>query len=207
MEQLVEKIIEAPVFRGCRPDMLEDFLAGAPHRVRRREEGAHIVYMGDTCNDLVVLVEGIIYSTMTSQEGKEVVVETLTGPVVLAPAFVFASDNRFPVHVMAKTECTVLYISREAFLELLHRDSRMMMNFIAIISDRCQRLSRRLSDFALLSLEERVLEYMRKQRRIDNVGWLSRVLGVARPSLSRVLSKLKAEGVIERTLDGIRLRE
>jgi len=30
---------------------------------------------------------------------------------------------------------------------------------------------------------------------------------VARPSLSRVLSKLKAEGVIERTLDGIQLKE
>lgn len=207
MDQLVEKVMGAPVFRGCSPDMLEDFLASAPHRVRRREEGAHIAHMGDACNDLMVLVEGVVYSTMTSQEGREVVVETLTGPVVLAPAFVFASDNRFPVHVTAKTECTVLYISREAFLELLHRDSRMMMNFIGIISDRCQRLSRRLSDFALLSLEERVLEYMRKQRRIDNVGWLSRVLGVARPSLSRVLSKLKGEGVIERTLDGIRLRE
>ena len=32
---------------------------------------------------------------------------------------------------------------------------------------------------------------------------LAEVTGVARPSLSRVLSELKAEGVIERTLDGI----
>lgn len=81
-----------------------------------------------------------------------------------------------------------------------------MMNFIAIISDRCQRLSRRVNDFALQSLKVRVVEYLKIHRRIENVGWLSRILGVARPSLSRILSELKAEGIIERTLDGIELK-
>ena len=36
---------------------------------------------------------------------------------------------------------------------------------------------------------------------------LEELVGVAGPSLSRVLSELKTEGVIERTLDGIQLRK
>ena len=203
----IGKLGKAPMFEGCRLEMLEELLTSSGHRLRHKGEGSHIVYMGDELTDAVILVEGTIYSSMTNQEGKEIVVETLTGPIMLAPAFLFAKESRFPVNVIAKTDCTVLYIPKSAFRDWLHRDPQLMMNFIGIVSNRCQRLSQRLNDFALQSLKERVLEYLRLHQRIDSVEWLAKVLGVARPSLSRVLSELKAEGVIERTLEGIELKK
>lgn len=206
IQHTIEKLSKAPVFEGCSLAMLEDMLASSGHRLRHKDEGSRIAYMGDELTDAVILVEGTVYSSMTNQEGKEIVVETLTGPIMLAPAFLFAKDSRFPVNVIAKTACTVLYIPKSAFRDWLHRDPQLMMNFIGIVSNRCQRLSQRLNDFALQSLKERVVEYLRLHQRIDSVEWLAKVLGVARPSLSRVLSELKAEGVIERTLDGIELK-
>ena len=206
IQHTIEKLSKAPVFEGCSLAMLEDMLASSGHRLRHKDEGSLIAYMGDELTDAVILVEGTVYSSMTNQEGKEIVVETLTGPIMLAPAFLFAKDSRFPVNVIAKTACTVLYIPKSAFRDWLHRDPQLMMNFIGIVSNRCQRLSQRLNDFALQSLKERVVEYLRLHQRIDSVEWLAKVLGVARPSLSRVLSELKAEGVIERTLDGIELK-
>ena len=202
----IEKLSKAPVFEGCSLAMLEDILASSGHRLRHKDEGSRIAYMGDELTDAVILVEGTVYSSMTNQEGKEIVVETLTGPIMLAPAFLFAKDSHFPVNVIAKTACTVLYIPKSAFRDWLNLDPQLMMNFIGIVSNRCQRLSQRLNDFALQSLKERVVEYLRLHQRIDSVEWLAKVLGVARPSLSRVLSELKAEGVIERTLDGIELK-
>ena len=206
IQHTIEKLGKDPVFEGCSLEMLEDMLASSGHRLRHKDEGSRIAYMGDELTDAVILVEGTVYSSMTNQEGKEIVVETLTGPIMLAPAFLFAKDSRFPVNVIAKTACTVLYIPKSAFRDWLHRDPQLMMNFIGIVSNRCQRLSQRLNDFALQSLKERVVEYLRLHQRIDSVEWLAKVLGVARPSLSRVLSELKAEGVIERTLDGIELK-
>lgn len=206
IQHTIEKLGKDPVFEGCSLEMLEDMLASSGHRLRHKDEGSSIAYMGDELTDAVILVEGTVYSSMTNQEGKEIVVETLTGPIMLAPAFLFAKDSRFPVNVIAKTACTVLYIPKSAFRDWLHRDPQLMMNFIGIVSNRCQRLSQRLNDFALQSLKERVVEYLRLHQRIDSVEWLAKVLGVARPSLSRVLSELKAEGVIERTLDGIELK-
>ena len=206
IQHTIEKLGKDPVFEGCSLEMLEDMLASSGHRLRHKDEGSRIAYMGDELTDAVILVEGTVYSSMTNQEGKEIVVETLTGPIMLAPAFLFAKDSRFPVNVIAKTACTVLYIPKSAFRDWLHRDPQLMMNFIGIVSNRCQRLSQRLNDFALQSLKERVVEYLRLHQRIDSVEWLAKVLGVARPSLSRVLSELKAEGAIERTLDGIELK-
>ena len=204
---LIETLSQAPVFAGCERSTLEELAGSAGHRLRHKEESAHIAYMGDELTDAVILVEGTVYSSMTNQEGKEIVVETLTGPIMLAPAFLFAKGSRFPVNVIAKTDCTILYIPKSEFRDCLHRDPQLMMNFIGIISNRCQRLSQRLNDFALQSLKERVMEYLRLHQRIDSVEWLAKMLGVARPSLSRVLSDLKAEGVIERTLEGIELKK
>lgn len=206
MEQLIDQICKAPVFEGCSKQTLANLLSVTPHRIRHKDKEDIIAYMGDKCDDIMMLVEGTIYTTMTNQEGKEIVVETLTGPTLLAPAFVYAKQGNLPVNIIAKEHCTLLYISRNSFADLLHKDKLLMMNFIAIISDRCQRLSRRVNDFALQSLKVRVVEYLKIHRRIENVGWLSRILGVARPSLSRILSELKAEGIIERTLDGIELK-
>ena len=205
-ENLIATLSQAPVFTGCSQETIESVANSTGQRLRHKEEGAHIAYMGDELTDAVILVEGVIYSSMTNQEGKEIVVESLTGPVMLAPAFLFAKESRFPVNVIAKTDCSVLYIPKSSLREWLHRDPQLMMNFIQLISNRCQRLSQRLNDFALQSLKERVVEYLRLHQRIDSVEWLARVMGVARPSLSRVLSELKSEGKIERTLDGIELK-
>ena len=206
MDNLAENIYKASVFSGCSTGTLEQLLAPSAYRVRHKKEGVYIAYMGEEITDVLILVRGTIYSTMTNPEGKEVIVETLSGPVMLAPAFLFAQPSRFPVNVIAKTDCTMLYIAKSSFREWLHRDPQLMMNFIGIISNRCQRLSQRLNDFALQSLKERVMEYLRQHQRIDSVEWLARIMGVARPSLSRVLSELKNEGITQRTLDGIELK-
>lgn len=206
-DNLIDALSLALLFTGCERSTLEELAGSAGHRLRHKEEGDHIAYMGDELTDAVILVEGTVYSSMTHQDSKEIVVETLTGPIMLAPAFLFAKNSRFPVNVIAKTDCTILYIPKSAFRDWLHREPQLMMNFIGIISNRCQRLSQRLNDFALQSLKERVVEYLRLHQRIDSVEWLAKVLGVARPSLSRVLSELKAEGVIERTLEGIELKK
>ena len=57
----------------------------------------------------------------------------------------------------------------------------------------------------MLSLRERILAYLRENGRIDDVAELVRTMGVARTSVSRVLSALKREGVVARTMDGLEL--
>lgn len=204
MEELLDLLLQAPLFHGCDRSLVQRFLSHTPHRVRHKEAEEHIAYMGDRLDDIVILLQGSIYTHMHREEDeREIIVETLTGPLVLAPAFVYLPQNRLPVGVIARTPCRLLYIDRHAFSRLLHQDETLMMNYLRILSERCHRLSQKVNAMALQSLRERVLAYLDEHRRIDNVAWLARVMGVARPSLSRVLGELKQEGLIRRTTDGI----
>lgn len=192
---LADLLIKAPLFNGCNRLQVEKFLSTTYYRLRRRTADYYVAHMGDTYNDIIILIEGCVYTSMINND-KEVIIETLTAPLILAPAFVYGEVNSFPVNIITKTDCTFLFIDKSAFLNLLHQDTTLMTNFIKILSDRCYRLSERIREENLQSLKERVIEYLRRHEKIDNIQWVARILGVARPSLSRVLSELRNEGAV-----------
>jgi CRP-like cAMP-binding protein len=207
MKSLADSLRNTPLFKDCSDFTISNVCDSKLRRLRKKPKDAHIAYMNDTCSYIVVLVEGSVYTSMTNDEGKEVVLEVMTGPLVLAPAFVYSHINQFPVNVVAQTECTLLYIDKDVFSEMLAADSRLMMNYVTVLSNRCYMLSRHINNMSLMTLKQRVVEYLKVNKRIDSVQWLSRLLGVTRPSLSRVISELKAEGLIKRTLDGLEMTE
>ena len=98
---------------------------------------------------------------MENAEGKQLTIDWIKAPDILAPAFIYASENRFPVNVEATELCEVLVMDRIRFEEFMHAQPAVMRNFIATISDRSLFLSRKLNEFALQSLKSRLLNYTR----------------------------------------------
>ena len=133
---------------------------------------------------------------MENAEGKQLTIDRIKAPDILAPAFIYASENRFPVNVEATELCEVLVMDRARFEEFMHAQPAVMRNFIATISDRSLFLSRKLNEFALQSLKSRLLNYLKMHGGIHNQQEVSFILGVARPSLARALSELIAEGKV-----------
>ena len=168
----------------------------APEHAHRQYKPADFIAMqGEAYRSLFILCNGSV-RTMVSAEGKQLTIETLKAPQLLAPAFVFASENRFPVNIEAKEKCEILVINKNIFLEFLHQHPAVMRNFLQLVSDRTLFLSKKLNAFALQSLKSRILNYLRMHGTILNQQEVAQILGVARPSLARALSELASEGCI-----------
>lgn len=161
-----------------------------------------VVRVGDTCNSLMLLTEGTVETRMGSETGREVVIDRLQAPKIMAPAFLFSKDNTIPVEVLTITEGVIWYIHREAFFQFMTAHPEVLRAFLGILSDRSHFLSGKVRSFAVKGLRNRVLDYIRQHGTITNVGETAEMLGVARPSLSRILADLQAEGLVERTKDG-----
>lgn len=192
----IEKLIDAPVFLHLAEEKLRDFIENTPHTVRTYNTHDFIAMQGTPCRSVYLLYSGEIRSTMSGPDGKQVTMEDLKAPTLLAPAFIFATNNRFPVTVTALCPCKVLLINKDKFVELMSREPVVMQNFMRIISDRSYRLSQKINIFALHSLKSRIAAYLCTQGSIHNQQEVSERLGVARPSLSRVLAELATEGCI-----------
>ena len=178
------QLLQLPLFQGISEAAARQLLAEAPNSVRRYKEGDFIARQGDPCRSLYILCTGNVRAQMENAEGKQVTIDRISAPEVLAPAFIFASENRFPVNIEVQENCEVL---------VMHSQPVIMKNFIEMISDRSLFLSKKLNEFALQSLKSRLLNYLKINGRIDNQQEVAFILGVARPSLARALSELIAE--------------
>ena len=184
------------LFEGCDPEALSQLLREAPNSLRTYKEGEFIARQGDVCRSLFILIKGHVRTQMENAEGKQLTIDWIKAPDILAPAFIYASENRFPVNVEATELCEVLVMDRKRFENFMHAQPAVMRNFIAIISDRSLFLSRKLNEFALQSLKSRLLNYLKMHGGIHNQQEVAFILGVARPSLARALSELIAEGKV-----------
>ena len=187
------------LFEGCEAEALHQLLREAPNSLRIYKEGEYIARQGDACRSLFILMKGNVKTQMENAEGKQLTIDWIKAPDILAPAFIYASENRFPVNVEATELCEVLVMDRTRFEAFMHAQPAVMRNFIAIISDRSLFLSRKLNEFALQSLKSRLLNYLQMHGGIHNQQEVAFILGVSRPSLARALSELIAEGKITMT--------
>ena len=194
----VSDILESPLFLGTSAEVLRDFLSVAPNKMRHYAPGDIIARRGEACRSVSMIASGVAEAFMVNPEGKELKMDELRATDILAPAFIYASVNTFPVTVMAKTHCEILVVNRDAFLTFMQRSPEVLRNFLRIISDRSLFLAKKVDEFALQSLRSRVLKYLQTSGRLDNVQAAALRMGVQRPSLSRVLSDLAAEGRVEK---------
>ncbi len=154
------------------------------------------------CRSLYVLCEGSVYAQMTSEEGREFTLDTLSAPDVLASAFLFGTENILPVTIIAESDCGLWVISRESILSLIENDKAILRNFLTVLSDHSLFLSRKLEQFALQTLSSRLMGYLENNNSIQNLQQTAFILGVTRPSLSRAISQLVRQGVLRKAESG-----
>ena len=177
----IHTLLEMPPFQDITEEELLSLILAPEHAHRQYKPADFIAMQGEAYRSLFILCNGSVRTQMVSAEGKQLTIETLKAPQLLAPAFVFASENRFPVNIEAKEKCEILVINK---------------NFLQLVSDRTLFLSKKLNAFALQSLKSRILNYLRMHGTILNQQEVAQILGVARPSLARALSELASEGCI-----------
>ena len=199
---MIKELQQFELFSSCSETVLEELLS-LPYRRKEYKTGDRVVRVGDTCDWLMLLAKGEGESRMGAQSGKEVVIEKMQAPMILAPAFLFAKNHTIPVEVSMMTDGVVWYIHREAFFKFMTMHPEVLKQFLEVLSDRSRFLSGKVRSFAVKSLRDRVLDYIRQHGSITNVAEAAEMLGVARPSLSRLLAYLQDEGLLERTEKGI----
>ena len=190
----ISRVLDHPLFDGIRENELKALLEMPGNAVRRYKTRDILALQGDPCRALYILADGDALAQMVSPEGKQLTIDHLKAAELLAPAFLFASENRFPVNLEAQEACEVIAVGRDNFLEAMHGNPRLMQNFLQVISERSLFLSRKLNEFALQGLKERLLNYLKLNGTIRNQKEVAYILGVARPSLARAVSELVAEG-------------
>lgn len=197
-------IEHCPVCGSIPENERESFLASLHAVTKKYRKGDFIARQGDTVGSLYMLAKGCVKTEMITESGGVLSVETIVAPRPLAPAFLFAENNRFPVDVVAMEECEVVFIPKASVMQQLATNENFLKSYMAFNANRTQFLSERLQLLSIKTIKGKLAYYIQQRAsagefRMDrNQTQLAEYFGVARPSLSRSFSEMVEQGAISR---------
>ncbi len=195
------------LFSGMPDTEIESFLTGSGAYLQLFREDALVLRQGDSYTECAIVLEGTCTSEMNDYSGRAVSLGRFQAPFPVAPGFLFLDEGRLPVSLRAETPVRVVYIPRNAVLTYLQHSAAFLSNFLGLLSNRIEYLTERVSFHSCRTIREKLLLYLETLRTGNSdsvtlpvsIEELARYFGVARPSLSQVISDLQKEGTISKT--------
>ncbi len=185
------------------PEEIAQIKCTIPHSIKSYKKGEYVAYQGDEVTCLHMLSKGKVKTEIVSDPGLTLHVEEIKAPYPLAATFLFAENNCFPVDVIALEESEIILIKKDSIEKQMAKCPHFLRGFMAFTADRMQFLSERLKIFSLKGIKTKVAFYL-LQRTHGNefelgqsIASLAEYFGVERPSLSRAISEMVRDGIIE----------
>lgn len=205
---------QCKLFRGLIDRQLHDALRQVKLSIESYSPGALIRSRGDCCDALLILLAGKVSGQFQEYDGRVLRVETIAAPEMIASAFLFAPEPRFPVNILAVDRVRMCLIPRESVITLAQSSRQIMSSLLEDMASRTAFLAEKLRLTEFATLRQKVAGYLLE--RSDNGArgvitlpmnqtTLAELFGVARPSLGRVLHELEQSGVIARERRSIRI--
>ncbi len=184
-------------------DELEQTHCNLNYNIKNYKRGEYIAYQGDNVSSLLILNSGKVKTEMVSDSGLSIPIENISAPYPLAAAFIFADKNKFPVDVIALEDCQIIVISKESLEKQMATCPSFLRGFLAFNANRMQFLSERLKIFSQRGIKPKMAYYILQRSKQGNftldrsISSLAEYFGVERPSLSRAISEMNSDGIIE----------
>ena len=203
MKELNKTLAATPLFKGLSETQLNE--VGAITIGRNYKRGESIFMEGDEADGFYIVARGQVKIFKTSLEGKEHILH-IYGPGDLFGEVPVFSGAHFPANALALKKSRILFLSREAFVQLIARHPSLSMNMLGELSLRLRQFTVQIENLSLKEVPSRLASYLivlaEEQKKTDEVtltiskGQLASLLGTIPETLSRIFAKMTAQGLI-----------
>lgn len=200
----LQGLMRCPLFKGLTQSEIIELMHTVRYRLVRYQKGDVFTHAGDICQHADIIISGEMAANLYGPTGRIIRMSMHHSGNMLAPAFLFAQDNHYPVTVEATTDTQVFRLLPHDLEVLLHSDQRLMMNFIGILSNIIAYLTKKVGFFSM-TIRQKVCLYLNKMQREQQTNrillpqsrhQLANLFGIQKFSLQRCLNELQQEGFI-----------
>lgn len=165
-----------------------------------------IHFEGDKCNHLEIILEGKVVVERIDESGDLLIISEFHQDDILGGNLLFSNNPYYPMTTTAKEKSIVLSLEKETLFDLLSLFPDFLKVYLEFISDRTFILSSKIKHYTNKTIRECILNYLSCEIKLQNkykiqLGMSKKELadriGVQRTSLSRELSKMRADGIID----------
>ena len=158
-----------------------------------------------------ILKRGKVKVYKTSR-GKEQIIRIFDKPTMFGEAASFTGKN-FPAWAEAIEDSEVILIPRRDFLSLIKRDPEIGMKLMSVMAQRLVYLTNVIESLSLKNALSKISSYILRKSEEEgqevefSTNLAAMELGLTKETVSRMLSKLKEMGIIEKDRNRIRIKK
>ena len=166
---------------------------------RSFEAGEILFYEGEESSYFHILLKGEISIFKTSAANESILVHRFHAPSLIAEVATL-KHIPYPASAECITAVEILKIEREPFLKLLHEDAGLSISLIASLTQKIGVLELSIKRHSAPTAMAKVARLLRDEYDVFQYYKgieIAQMVGITPETLSRMIKKLKTEGIIE----------
>lgn len=199
------------LFAGMSPAAIEEQITVLRGQKTSVPKGSVLIREGERTERCGILLSGHLQGQQIDEDGGLSVITTLSAGMMFGEILIF-SDRPAPVTLTAVTDCRVLWLGP---VDLSRADSRLIQNLLNIIGKEYWALHQKIRYCSIVSLRKRILAYLSDREKSPNEPFsvpfdrngMASYLNADRSALSRELSRMKRDGILDYHKNRFRLTE
>ena len=208
---IIDEIASIPLFESLSRKHLGELSMIVVDQIFKK--GQEIFSEGDEGTGFYVVVTGRVKIYKVSWEGREQILHIFGPGEPFGEVPVF-TGQRFPASAATIEESRIFFFPKDAFVKLIRREPELALGMLAVLSMRLRRFANLVEDLSLKEVPGRLAAYLlylsqKNQNSLDleldiSKTQLASLLGTIPETLSRILAKMKKNGLID--VDGARIK-
>lgn len=226
MDEIIKKIKDNPLFHSMSEDEIMSVLKCSNATVENFRDNQVLFEKDHKVKKLGIVIEGELNLVSQKYNGTRVIITTLEKNDLFGEALIFASLDYSPYDLISSGKSKALMIPYRIFSNMCSNGcsyhNQLINNMLTILSNKIVMLNNKMSILNAETLKGRIAVYLLSLQKKANAmifnmpmnrQELAEFLNVKRPSLSRELSNMQKDNIIEvyrssvKILDMAKLRE
>lgn len=199
-------VLECSLFKHFAEENVDQLLARS--RLIELDEGEYLIQQGEFAGEFFLVLEGELKLATSSSSGQEKILHILTAGQTFAEVLVFLGKPKYPAGVEALSRSRVVAFPSGMYRALLKDSIEACFGLLGEYALRNRRLVSEIEALTLYNATFRVVQYLLREVPEELSGAASvqlkapknviaSRLAITPETLSRILSKLKRDGVIQ----------
>ncbi|MDD5329042.1 MAG: Crp/Fnr family transcriptional regulator [Sulfuricella sp.] len=169
---------------------------------------------GDPCHHFFVVIRGMVKLFKSSADGSEKILELIPPKQLFGEEAMFLGQHSAYAEALEPTQ--LIAFDCHYFAGLLRENAELCLRMMTLMSHRSKSLLDEIGNLTLQSGIQRVVQYLMEAGNYSGIACTVRLnlpknviasrLGVKPETFSRIIAKLRNEGMIDCTKDTIRLK-
>lgn len=206
LEKNYEVISQCYLFNGLDKETITNICKVLQNKVTHFKKGQTLFEEGETCTSLGIILKGKIELSTFFISGDVSNLITMGPSDIFGEAVLFSPNDHYPISCTAITDVEIVYIDKKTLIDTMELYEKFLENYLGLLSKKLLFFN---DKFKLLSLSTirgkiaHVLIKLSKEQKSNTVKLpfskekMALHICTRRPSLSRELSKMKADGLID----------